>query len=477
MIYVYLEYHTDDLTGEQIVCDETFSFFRKHACFRKLGQQHGFPIKGSTSRTGDQEDHETLVQHSGGIDLGGEKIGGNVLAESLPIYVGPPQRRLADKWQVFGYIRTLEYGPKESAALADFNPVFPEYIVKRVRVEDAVPALYQLDKRNPSKSCEIIPPIAILRHTDADVECIGTCHKWRHDGEVLCVGYASGYIAVWSKMGGLLYSEKVSNAVITAIAFSGNKAYWNHPEKGKMHCNIAVGDASGNVTIYRMEDGLHQLGVHEQKSVITDIDWQDSVVFAAASADAKVVIYDTIKASTVTILDHFESNPVFMEWCASGKCLAILDNTSLLKLYKPYGQNAQGTVTSLSAHTKNIVAASWQFGHNPKSANKICTVGMDKQLLVWDVVAECVVTSIILDKVPTTIAVNSTDTFVAVGTYGNLVKILNLPTLSLSCSFCDQDLPTSITWSSDGEYIAYNVYNKQRTSIIPILTSPTLSTE
>lgn len=56
MIYIYLEYHTDDITGEQILCDESFSFFRKHNCFRKLGQTHGLPLSHSNFTHTDDKD-------------------------------------------------------------------------------------------------------------------------------------------------------------------------------------------------------------------------------------------------------------------------------------------------------------------------------------------------------------------------------------------------------------------------------------
>ncbi|GFE53130.1 WD G-beta repeat containing protein, putative [Babesia ovis] len=475
MIYIYLEYHTDDLTGEQIVCDEPFSFFRKHACFRKLGQRNGLPIKESTSLAVEQGEQLYYKQQAGGVDGTYENLDGNALAEVLPIYVGPPQRRLADRWQVFGYIRLLEYGPKGSAAMTYFNPAFPGCIVKSV--EDAAPALYQISKRNIAKTCEILPPIATLRETDADVESIGTCLRWRHDGQMLCIGYASGAAVMWNNMGQRVFSVKAGNSVITAVAFSGSKRFWNESGGVDNEYKVAVGDVDGNITVYKLHSDVKHLASYKQGSVVTEIDWRDNDVFTAASADAKVVIYDSSNNTNVTIQDSIESNPLFMEWGAMGKCLAMLDNTNLLKLYKPDNQSIQGTVTSLAAHTKNIVAASWQFGHNPKSANRLCTVGMDKQLLVWDVATECVVTSIVLDQIPTTVSVNATDAFVAVGTYGNLIKIFNLPTLTLSCSFCDQDLPTSITWSSDGEHIAYNVYNQQRTSILPIVTSNSLSAD
>ncbi|ORM41895.1 F-box-like/WD repeat-containing protein TBL1XR1 [Babesia sp. Xinjiang] len=483
MIYIYLEYHTDDLTGDQIVCDEPFSFFRKHACFRKLGQQNGLPIKESTPIMSEHGQHATSQQQTamgersgaGVMDTNSENPESNSLVEASAIYLGPPQRRLADKWQVFGYMRLLEYGPKGAAAVAYFNPAFPAYIVKRL--EDAPPAMYQISKKNRVKTCEMVPPIAMLRETDGDVEVAGTCLRWRHDGRMLCTGYASGSVAVWNTCGQRLFGIKASNTLISAIAFSGNRRFWNECGSTVIECKLAVGDADGRILVFRVYNGLSHLASYNQGSVVTEIDWKDNDIFAAASADAKVVIYDTATNASTVIQDAVESNPLFMEWGPVGRCLAMLDNTNMLKLYKPNHNGVQGTVTSLGAHTKNIVAASWQFGHNPKSANRICTVAMDKQLLVWDVVTDCVVTSILLDQVPTTVAVNAMDTFVAVGTYGNLVKIFNLPTLTLSCSFCDQGLPTSVTWASDGDHIAYNVYNQQRTSVLPITTSTSVAAD
>ncbi|GIX60822.1 transducin beta-like protein 1 [Babesia caballi] len=389
--------------------------------------------------------------NAGGMGTRDERHEGNALAQVTPIYVGPPQRRLADKWQVFGYMRLMEYGPKSSAASAHFNPVVPGCIVKRLAVK--------------------------TKETDSDVEGVGTCLRWRYDGNMLCTGYASGAIVIWDAKGRRLFGIRAGTAPVTAVAFSGNKRFWYDAEGAQTGCKLAIGDANGNINVFRLDNEIHYVVAYRQGAVVTEIDWRDHEVFTAATIDARIRIYDTAANISATIRDVVQSNPQFMEWGTTGRCLAITDNTALLKLYKPESQGMQGNVISLKAHTKNIVAASWQFGHNAKSVNKLCTIAMDKQLLIWDVANESVVTSVMLDQVPTTVAVNSADTFVAVGTYGNLIKVFNLPSLTLSCSFCDRDLPTSITWAACDEHIAYNVYNQQTTPVLPLATSASLTAD
>ncbi|CDR97058.1 hypothetical protein BBBOND_0309730 [Babesia bigemina] len=492
MIYIYLEYHTDDLTGEQIVCEEPFSFFRKHACFRKLGQQNGLPIKETMLLAAEQNELAREISYgvckmqNDGIpdtctdcifshinaDMAndrGESQDGSALAQIPPIYVGPPQRRLADRWQVSGYMCLMDYGPLGAAASAQFNPAVPGYIAKRV--EGAPPALYDISKVGKIKTCEIVPTVAKLTETDGGPAGVGTCLRWRYDGHALCTGYETGAVVIWDKKGRRMCGGRLGRAPITAVAFSGNRRFWNDTDDVNTVCKLAAGDAAGNIQVFKIENGIHHVTVYNQGAVVTEIDWRDHDVFAAASADATVRIYNTATNASAILQDAVQSNPQFMEWGPTGKCLAMLDSTETLKIYKPDGHGLQGGVTSLRAHTKSIIAASWQYGHHAKSANKICTVAMDKQLLVWDVATETVVSSILIDQVPTTITVNTSDTFVAVGTYGNLIKVFNLPSLTLSCSFCDQNLPTSITWAADDEHIAYNVYNQQRTPVLPVTTS------
>ncbi|GBE59121.1 WD G-beta repeat containing protein [Babesia ovata] len=483
MIYIYLEYHTDDLTGEQIVCEEPFSFFRKHACFRKLGQQNGLPIKEALQLAAEQNEKAREAGRSGakgassaapknrsGIaDADGNPHVGNSLAQLPPIYVGPPQRRLADRWQVAGYMCLLDYGPKGTAASAHFNPALPGYIAKRV--EGAPPALYRVSKVSRIRTCQIVPPAVKLTEAAGGPEGVGTCLRWRYDGHVLCAGYESGAVVIWDTKGRRLCGGRLGSAPITAAAFSGNKRFWNETDDANTVCKLAAGDAAGNIHVFKVEDGIHHVTVYNQGAVVTEIDWRDHEVFTAASADATVRIYNTATNASAIVQGAVQSNPQFMEWGPTGKCLAMIDSTEVLKIYKPDGHGAQGYITSLKAHTKSIIAASWQYGHHSKSVNKLCTIAMDRQLLVWDVAAETVVSSILIDQVPTTITVNASDTFVAVGTYGNMIKVFNLPSLTLSCSFCDQSLPTSITWAADDAHIAYNVYNQQRTPVVPVTTS------
>ncbi|KAK1933402.1 putative LisH domain/WD40 REPEAT PROTEIN [Babesia divergens] len=482
MIYIYIEYHTDELTGEQLICEEPFSFFKKHTCFRKLGQQRGLPIKESSILAAEQE-AQTIKEKQGeqpmgvgepascdvAMDTEDSALDGNSLTQVYPIYVGPPQRRLADKWQLMRYMQLLDYATSNAAADAYFNPMMPECIVKRV--EYAPPALYTIVATKKMKACEIVPPDVKLIESDTSPSSVGTAIKWRRDGHMLCVGYASGSIAIWDNKGQRLFTAKISNTTITAIAFSGNRKFWYDSEDDHTPCKLAVGDAEGSITIFKVEQDIVQIASYSQGMLITEIDWRDHDVFTVATADARIVMYDTEACQSATIKDVVQSNPQFMEWGPNGNCLAIVDNTNILKLYKPGGKPLQGNVVTLKAHTKNIVTACWQFGHTTKASNKLCTIAMDKQLFIWDVVTECVVMSTTLDQVPTTIAVNSTDTALAIGTYGNRIKIYNLPSLTLSCSLCDHELPTNITWAADDRYIAYNVYNKQRTLVVPIGSS------
>ncbi|KAK1444716.1 F-box-like/WD repeat-containing EBI like protein [Babesia gibsoni] len=484
MIYIYIEYHTDELTGDQIVCEEPFSFFKKHTCFRKLGQQRGVPIKESMFLAAEREASSSVVgqgqqrmdvdnaKKTGVFAVKGDEVsetGGNALTQMHPIYVGPPQRRLADKWQLMRYTKLLDYSSINAPAEAFFNPVIPQCIVKRV--ENAPPAMYTVGSSKKAKACDIVPPDVTLIESEDSPTTQGTAIKWRLDGQLLCVGYASGTIVLWDSRGKRLLNRVISRSTITAVAFSGDRRFWNDPGSMDVECKVAVGDAEGNIAIFKIEEELTHVATYNQRSVVSEISWRDHTFLAVATADTSILLYDTDANEIGAIKAVAQSNPQFMEWGPSGKCLAIVDNTNVLKLYKPSNHPMQGNAVTLKAHTKPIVSACWQYGHTVKATNKLCTIGMDKQLFVWDVVTETVVASTILDQIPTTISVNSTDTALAIGTYGNRIKIYNLPSLTLSCSLCDQELPTSITWAANDKHIAYNVYGRQRTLVFPIGTS------
>lgn len=501
MIYIYIEYHTDELSGEQVSCDEPFSFFKKHVCFRKVGQQRGLPIRESMLLTAEEpqsvspdNDEDYEVDGDGGFletfqqkdqvtqsapshkpPETEENNDGNALPELHPIYVGPPQRRLAEKWQLMHYMKLLDYASKDYLADAYFNPTFPNFIAKRV--ENAPPALYNIANSKKSSTCEIVPPDVTLTASDDNPNTPGTVIKWRPDGKLLCTGYTYGTVSIWSHQGQRLFRTSIGNSAVTSVAFSGSYKFWRDSQVTDPPCKLAVGDAQGNFTLFSLGQTVVLIASHNQGAVVSEISWRDHNLVAIATTDARIRIHDTVSNQTAFINDMLESNPQFMEWATNGKCLAVVDRTNVLKLYKPGSDPTQGDVVTLKAHTKPIVAACWQFGSTTKTTNKLCTIALDKHLFVWDVVTETVVASMLLDQVPTTISINSEDTAIAVGTYGNCIKIYSLPSLTLTCSVCDQELPTSITWEADANHIAYNVYSRQRTLVVPVGTSPALVSE
>ncbi|AFZ79339.1 hypothetical protein BEWA_021870 [Theileria equi strain WA] len=510
MIYIYLEYHTDDITGEQIVCDEPFSFFRKHNCFRKIGQAHGLPLAHTTNvsreRTvaenasgspeadnyGDKSTYDASSKGISGDNVSNEErenqamdtsdaakpaeftreealedAKSNATQFNHPIFVGPPQRRLADKWQLFGYFKLLEYSAPNLAAVASFNPVIPGYILKSV--ENGPPSLYKFIPNNKTSICEMVVPTAKLKSNETEMG-IGTCVQWRPDGRLICTGHSNGYINLWTIDGVITHSKSIFDSAITAVGFSGGKLFWQNDELPNTF-SVAFGSAHGDVRIYTVDsDTFVLVDQYNHPNCVTEIEWKNDSILASVSTGGTLIVFDTKTKTNLTLPISIVNNAPFMSWDVFGKYLAIVDDTSVLKVYKSQGDGIQGEISHLRGHTAHIIDASWYRNFIEKTACRICTIGMDKQLIIWDVATESSIMSLTLDQMPTTVSINPTDAFLAIGSYGNSVKVYTLPNLTLACSFYDQTVVTNVSWSPDLQHVMYNVYNLQRSIIIPVNT-------
>ncbi|KAK2196701.1 bifunctional F-box-like-WD repeat-containing protein Ebi-like/WD40-YVTN repeat-like-containing domain superfamily/WD40 repeat/WD40-repeat-containing domain superfamily/Anaphase-promoting complex subunit 4 [Babesia duncani] len=417
MIYIYLEYHTDEMSGEQIACEEPFSFFRKHSCFRKTGQSHGLPLSQSVILSREREANADGASSGrnassgvnrtgsgpGGIDLidGGT---GNSINLFQPIYVGPPQRRLTDKWQLFGYYKLYEYKDCNANATSYFNPVYESNICKRI--ENGPATVFKMpEPNNVTAACEVVTPVLTIRSTE-DVVGITTCLQWRVDGQILCTGHMDGNVNIWSLDGLRLYSYKMCKDPITSVAFSGNKLSWEHGTSEMSPFILAVGSSKGDVILYQFDGRYSFVTQYNHCSVVTDIDWKDHSVVASASSDGAVMLYDTQSGQDIVLTDIATGNVTFMEWDPEGKFLAIVDNSNVLKVYK-CGENAfDGKIVQFKAHVGNIVGGQWQYSPDEKITHRFYTIGLDKNLCVWDVVSETAFNCLPLDQVPIAIAAN-----------------------------------------------------------------------
>lgn len=224
------------------------------------------------------------------------------------------------------------------------------------------------------------------------------------------------------------------------------------------------------MTLYKFDSTYSFVNQYKHPTVVIDIDWKDHHIISSASSDGVLTLFDTRSNDSIILSNINATNFPFMEWDPEGLFLGILDQTNAVKIYKPSTDPLKGNVIQLRGHSNNIINAVWHSGTNDKCIKRLYTIGLDKQLFIWDVIGENAITSVLLDQVPTAIGINSTDTFLAIATYGNVIKVYALPNLSLSCSFYDQNVATHISWSPDSQYISYNVYNLQRSVIIPINT-------
>ncbi|BAM40177.1 transducin beta-like protein 1 [Theileria orientalis strain Shintoku] len=489
MIYIYLEYHTDDITGEQILCDESFSFFRKHNCFRKLGQTHGLPLSQSNfthTEDKDQLDKSNVNNNSSAVkpefDLTNTGFTPDDILESNsslfqlnhPVYVGPPQRRLSDKWQLYGYHKLFEYKCSNLSTTCHFNPAYPGYVLKIV--VDAPSSLYKLNDNGKASICEILLPHAKLSSNKYDPG-VTTSSKWRPDGVAVCTGHSDGNVNLWSMEGHYMTSVRVE-AAVTAVAFSGSRAYWNEVDAADVPYYVAVGCATGQVLVYKVDKNKFKLfKQYSHTTCVTDVEWKSPTVVSSTSMGGNLVLYDVTSDSSKELMLSSVNNVPFMEWDYYGRYLAMVDDTEIFKVYKPKENEVDGELVLLSGHKAKLIGASWYSGIFEKSSCRICTIAMDKQMIVWDVAAECLVMSLALDQMPTTVSVSPNDSLVAIGSYGNSIKMYALPNLTLVCSFYDQTVPTNVSWSADRQHLLYNVFNLQRTLIVPLNTLSSIQSD
>uniref|UniRef100_A0A3B0MND4 LisH, putative n=1 Tax=Theileria annulata TaxID=5874 RepID=A0A3B0MND4_THEAN len=488
MIYIYLEYHTDDITGDQILCDETFSFFRKHNCFRKLGQSHGLPLSHSMNNSRDRTDNvESHVDKnsttnevpSDSLNFDLSKSGfvredvletnSSLFQLNHPVYVGPPQRRLSDKWQLYGYHKLFEYLDPNLSTVCHFNPLYAGYILKKT--ENGPSSLYKLNESGKSSICEILLPHAKLASSESDPG-VTTSSRWRHDGLVVFSGHSDGNLNLWSLEGHLLSSVKVMDSPVTSVGFSGTKAYWSEvqPESESPYY-VSAGCKTGDVFVYRVENNNCVLVNHfKQSTCVTDLEWQNNNLLSSMTADGTLTNYNVETGESSQQFVQSKNGVPFMEWDYYGRFLAIVDDSDALKVYKPRENHVNGDLSELKGHNGQLIYASWYSGTVEKSSSRICTIAMDKQMIVWDVTSGSSLMSLALDQVPTTVSVCPNDTLVAISSYGNSVKMYALPNLTLSCSFYDKTVPTSISWSSDRQHLVYNVFNLQRSLVVPLNT-------
>eukprot|EP00375_Theileria_parva_P002336 XP_765014.1 hypothetical protein [Theileria parva strain Muguga] len=485
MIYIYLEYHTDDITGEQILCDETFSFFRKHNCFRKLGQSHGLPLSHSMNTRDRTDNADTHLDKNGtnvasetlNFDLSNSGFGREDVLETNsslfqlnhPVYVGPPQRRLSDKWQLYGYHKLFEYMNPNLSTVCHFNPVYAGYILKRT--ENGPSSLYKLNESGKASICEILLPHAKLYSSESGAG-VTTSSRWRQDGLVVCSGHSDGNLNLWSLDGHLLSSVKVMESPITAVGFCGTKSYWTDSEpESETPYYLAAGCKSGDVFVYKVDNNNYVLVNHfKQSSCVTELEWQNHNIVSSMTADGTLTSYNVETSESSQQLVQAKNGVPFMEWDYYGRYLAIVDESDSLKVYRPIENHVHGELSELKGHNGQLIYASWYSGNVEKASSRICTIAVDKQMIVWDVASGSSLMSLALDQVPTTVSVCPNDSLVAIGSYGNSVKMYALPNLTLSCSFYDKTVPTSISWSSDRQHLIYNVFNLQRSLVVPLNT-------
>lgn len=458
MIYVYLEYHTDENTGNKVPCDETFSLFRKHNCYRKVGNNSGFP---------NEKDEK-----GGDIDLDNKTDPYSVSDDffTSQIFVGPPHRRFQDKWLLSGFynLYSLE---NTLAALTNWNPSIESQLLT---ISIGGPSFVSYEIPNKGYDYKLLS----LPSNGSKVNINSTIGCFRHDGNVLATGYEDGRCCIWSNDAALLDTLKPFDCAVTAMAFSGNPL---NPEMNDDQTErLSIAGVDGSLSIYELEtDGSFRIrDTSKFPNCIVHIAWRDHATLSLVangldSHNTYISLYDTTTFTTTNITpvsqytnDVTEGNTssnVFVKtiWDKEGTSVALVGD--VLYIY----QHSANSFYRLD-HRDKVIDADWVYGFTEKASKRIVTCSADKLVTLWDVINKCIINTALLDHIPTCMSLCKNNAVLAVATFGAILKIYALPGLILKFSIQESKPITHISWSSDNTSVSYNLYKTGGTVVLPL---------